>query len=41
MSNHDGWGEIDDGRTASPSGGVVLRVFARTTCAGRALAAID
>jgi hypothetical protein len=41
ISHHDGWGTVDDGGKASPSGRVVLRVFARTSRAGGASAAVD
>src|SRR5207248_500057 len=33
--------ECDDGGTPRPAGCAVLRVLARTTCAGEALAAVD
>src|SRR6516162_68054 len=39
--HRDGWGAVDDGGAASPAGCVVLRVFARTSRADRASAAID
>src|SRR5258707_14213933 len=34
-------GEVDDGGTPRPAGRPVLRVLARTACAGRASAALD
>src|SRR6516225_3859413 len=41
ISHHDSWGAVDDGEAASPARRVVLRVFARTSCANGASAAID
>src|SRR5262249_19315110 len=41
FANLDGWGAVDDGGAESPRGRVVLRVLARTTCAGKAPAASD
>src|SRR5262252_4485457 len=41
FANLDGWGAVDDGGAASRTRRVVLRVLARTTCAGKAPAASD
>src|SRR6516164_10837365 len=41
ISHHDSWGAVDDGEAASPARRVVLRVFARTSCANGPSAAID